>query len=189
MDDPDRFRLLGRCRTPKVRVGRFIRCLIRGEVEVVGLTDGPIPWPLGRTTRRPAIIVYGDLARAIRRESALAVAHWWGVGMDRVWKWRKALGVCATTEGTSRLRSAYCEEPWFAAAREKSVATASDPARREKIAAARRGTPRPPHVIEAMAAGRRGKPHDAETRRKMSDARKRRGTRPPAGRQTPFTPR
>jgi hypothetical protein len=187
MRDADRFRLLGKYRTPRVRVGRFVRCLIRGEIEVVGFTDAPIPWPLGRTSRRPAIIVYAGLARAIRRESAQAVGYWWGVGMDRVWKWRKALGVGATTEGTSRLRSAYCAEPWFEAARAKSAAKSGGPARREKIAAARRGKLRPRHVIEAMAAGRRGKPHDAETRRKMSEAHKRRGTWPPhaAGRGRP----
>ncbi len=54
MVDADRFRLLGKYRTPRVRVGRVVRCEIRGEVEVVGFTAGPIPWPLGRTTRRPA---------------------------------------------------------------------------------------------------------------------------------------
>jgi hypothetical protein len=148
--------------------------------EVVGLSDAPIPWPLGRTTRRPAVNVYAGLARANRHESAQAVAHWWGVGMDRVWKWRKALGVGATTEGTSRLRSAYCDEPWFAAARAKSIAQAGDPARREKIAAAKRGKPRPPHVMGPAHAARRGSHHSDETRRKMSEAHKRRGTRPPA---------
>jgi hypothetical protein len=178
---------LGHYRTPRVRVGRFVRCLLRGEVEVVGLTDRPIPWPLGKTARRPAIIVYAGLARAIRRESALAVAHWWGVGLDRVWKWRKALGVGATTEGTSRLRSAYCDEPWFEDAQRKAHATAGDPARREKIAAARRGKPRPPHVMEPAHAAWRGAHHSEETRRKMSEAHRRSGTRPPnAGR--PWTP-
>jgi hypothetical protein len=79
MDDAGRFRPPGQCRSPRVRVGRLVRRLIRGEVEVVGLHDAPIPWPLGRTARRPALIVYAGLARAIRRESAQAVAFWWGV--------------------------------------------------------------------------------------------------------------
>jgi hypothetical protein len=43
MLDAGRFRRPGRRRTPRVRVGSFVRCLIRGEVEVVGLTDAPIP--------------------------------------------------------------------------------------------------------------------------------------------------
>ena len=187
MRDGDRFRLLGNYRTPKVRLGAFVRCLIRDEVEVVGLTDSPIPWPLGRTSRRPAIVVYAGLAKAIRRESAQAVAHWWGVRPLQVSKWRKALSVGPTTAGTSRLRSAYFDEPWFEDARRAAHSKARDPARREKIAAALRGRPQPWHVIEAMAAGRRGKPHSEETRRKMSEAHKRRGTRPPnAGR--PWTP-
>src|SRR5579862_5449618 len=45
---------------------------------------------------------------------------------------------------------------------------ARDPVRRAKIAAARRGKPRPRHVIEAMIAGRLAKPVSLETRRKMS---------------------
>src|SRR5262249_30101140 len=134
MLDADRFRLLGKYCMPRVRVGAFVRCLIRGEVEVVGIRDGPIPWPVCKTARRHARIVYAGLARAVRRESAQAVAHWRGVGQDRVWKWRKALGVGATTAGTSRLRLANCDKPWFVAARDKSVAKAGDPARREKIA-------------------------------------------------------
>ena len=32
VDDADRFRLLGKYRTPRVRVGRFVRCLIHGEM-------------------------------------------------------------------------------------------------------------------------------------------------------------
>jgi hypothetical protein len=92
MDEATRFRLLGNYGTPRVRIGRIVRCQIRGEVKVVGFTDAPIPWPQGKTRRHPAIIVYADLAKAIRRESEQAVAHWWGVDAQTVWKWRKALG-------------------------------------------------------------------------------------------------
>ena len=186
MDDADRFRLLGSYRTPRFRVGRRVRCLDRGEVEVAGVRDGPIPWPVCKTARRRALIVYADLARAIRRESAQAVGHWWGVRPDCVRKWRKALGVRAT-KGTSRLRSAYCGEPWFTAGREKPVAKAGDPDRRAKIAAARRGKPRPWHVMEPAHEARRGPRHTEETRRKMSEAHRRRGTRPPKAAR-PWTP-
>jgi hypothetical protein len=41
----------------------------------------------------PGIIVDEELARAVRRESALAVMHWWGVSNVTVIRWRKALGV------------------------------------------------------------------------------------------------
>jgi hypothetical protein len=78
------------------------------------------------------------------------------------------------------LRQEHFSQPWAEEAREKGWSKARDPDRREKIAAARRGKPRPPHVIEAMRRGRTGKPHSAEARRKMSEAQRRWGTRPPA---------
>jgi hypothetical protein len=49
-----------------------------------------------------------------------------------------------------------------------------------KIAAARRGKPRPTGMMEALAEANRGKTLSEETRRKMSEAHRRRGTRPPA---------
>jgi NUMOD3 motif len=110
------------------------------------------------------------------------VAHGWGVGKWQVWTWRKALGVGATTEGTSRLRSDYAREPWAVQARRKAVTKAQDPERRGKIAAARRGKPRPPHVVQAVITAHRGKPLSEETRRKMSAAHKRRGTLVPGTR-------
>jgi hypothetical protein len=52
------------------------------------------------------------------------VAHWWGVHRQTVWAWRKALGVGATTEGFSRLRSDYTREPWAVRARRKGAGRA-----------------------------------------------------------------
>jgi hypothetical protein len=124
MKDAERFKLLGKYRTPKVRLGQRFLCEIRGEVTVCGLTDGPIPWPVGKRGRHKAIVVYKDLAKAIRRESEQAVARWWGVGLDTLWRWRRALGVGATTPGTSRLRSDYTPEPWAVEALARAVAKA-----------------------------------------------------------------
>src|SRR5262249_25101925 len=48
---------------------------------------------------------------------------------------------------------------------------------------AMRGKRRPPHVVEAVAAAHRGTRASEESRRKMSEAHRKRGTRPPkAGR-------
>jgi hypothetical protein len=66
MLEADRFRPLGKYRTPKVRGGAFVPRLIRGEAEVVGLTDGAIPWPKYKTDHRPGIIVCAGLARGGR---------------------------------------------------------------------------------------------------------------------------
>jgi hypothetical protein len=75
MDDAGRFCLLGHYQTPRCRYGQAARCVLRGEVEVVGLHDAPIPWPVGKRGRHQALIAFKDLARAIRREPAQAVAH------------------------------------------------------------------------------------------------------------------
>src|SRR5262249_47390473 len=127
--------------------------------------------------------LFGDLAEAVRRESALAVAYWWGVKPQTVTVWRNALGVGPLNEGTHRLRHDYFQEPWGVAAREKAWAKGKDPVCRAKIAAARRGNRRPAQVVEAGAAAQRGTRASEETRRKLSEVHRQRGTRPPkAGR-------
>jgi hypothetical protein len=184
MRDADRFRLrFGPYKTPRFRACQRVRCAVGGEVVIVGLSEAPIPWPVCKVGKWRVPVVYKGLARAVRRESEQAVAHWWGVGLWSVWQWRKALGVGATTEGTSRLRRDHFAEPWADDTRKKALAKAGDPERRAKIAAAKWGKPRPSHVGEAVAAAHRGTKHTEETRRKMSASHKRRGTRPPkAGR-------
>src|SRR4051812_26351998 len=135
MDESERFRLLGKYRTPRFRLGQTVRCAVRGEVVVADLSDGPIPWPVGRRGPNKALVVYKGLAQAVRRESALAVAHWWGVHRQTVWAWRKALGVGPSTEGTARMHHDWGLQPHAARGREAARARARDPARREKIAA------------------------------------------------------
>src|SRR3954464_7493417 len=92
MHDRDRLKLLhGPYHPPKCRVGRFLRCVIRGKLRVRALSPGPIPWPQAFIQSNRAFIVTGDLVRALRCESAQAVAHWWGVGIGTVSRWRRAL--------------------------------------------------------------------------------------------------
>jgi hypothetical protein len=94
VDDADRFRLLfGPYKAPLCRVGQRVRCQVRGEVRIAGLSDAPIPWPVCKAGKWLVPVVYRGLAKAVRRESALAVAHWWGVGKWTVRAWKKALGV------------------------------------------------------------------------------------------------
>jgi len=123
MNNTDRYKLLfGPYQAPRFRVGQVVRCEVRGEVRIAGLSDALIPWPVCKSGKWLSPIVYQGLAKAVRRESAQAVGHWWGVGHDTVWRWKKALGVPVTTEGTSRLRSDYTREPWAVKARRKAVA-------------------------------------------------------------------
>lgn len=89
-------------------------CEVRGELVVTGFTDAPIPWIRGRPHKGkgpPTLIVCGDLARAVREESARAVAHWWGVTSRTVTTWRKSLGVGPITPGSSAAWAANVPEP------------------------------------------------------------------------------
>jgi hypothetical protein len=177
MEDAERFRLLGKYRTPRFRIGQRVRCEVRGEMIITSMTDAPIPWPVGKSGRgRHSLIVYKALAKAIRRESNQAISHWWGIDPQTVTKWRRSLGVGIVTEGTHRLFRDYTKEPWAIEALTKAQSKADDPERCRKIAEARRGKPRPQHVLEAMHSARRGLSHTEGTRRRMSETHRRRGT-------------
>jgi len=99
--------LFGPYRAPRHRRGATVQDACRGEVIVTGLTDAPIPWPLGKLPggRKPGLIVFSGLERALRTEVGDAVAHWWGVTAQTVTKWRKLLDFVGTvTPGTSKRR-------------------------------------------------------------------------------------
>ena len=97
-----------------------------------------LPQPMSRRSQtctirgHPTLIVFADLAKAVRREVGdRRGALWWGVRPQTVWKWRKALAVGETTQGTSRLRSDYTEEPWAVKARAAIHTKAQHAERRE----------------------------------------------------------
>jgi hypothetical protein len=45
------------------------------------MSDARMPRPLCKVHRWLVPVVYKGLARAVRRESEQAVAHWWGIGL------------------------------------------------------------------------------------------------------------
>ncbi len=124
-------KLLGTYEAPLFAYGQTVRCAVRGAVVVVGLSAAPIPWPVGRPDRarpRNCLVVYGGLAAALRRESTLAVAHWWGVGENTVWRWRKALGLTGVvTEGSKLLLRQTAASPGSKAALARAQAKSRDP--------------------------------------------------------------
>jgi DNA-binding Xre family transcriptional regulator len=92
---------------PRVRKGDTLFCEIRGTVKVSGWTDGPIAWPWthvsggnGRGGGGRAIILCGDLVRAVRSEAVVAISHHWGVSATAVGNWRRALKVEPFNEWT-----------------------------------------------------------------------------------------
>ena len=101
--------------------------------------------------------------------------------MFTVWTWRKALGVGRKTEGTSALHSRWSPDTVQSEkANKEREPTLKSPERAAKIAAAKRGKPRPQYVIEARREATIGRKASKKARKKMSAAHKRRGTRPPA---------
>jgi hypothetical protein len=167
-------------RTPTFRYGQRVECLARGEVTIVGVTDAPIPWPVGKTVRAKSLVLYRGLANAVRRESNLEVCRLFGVTPQTVSKWRKALGVEKNNRGTLRRRVEHGKSPAGRKGLEAMWSKARDPGRRAKIAEARRGRPRPPHVVKMLRNANAHRWVSPETRAKLSAAHKRRGTRPPA---------
>jgi hypothetical protein len=155
---------------------------VRARLPSAGFHPAAFPGPCAAEKAKASALI-GDLVEAVRRESAVAVQYWWGVGADTVWKWRQALGVGRNTDGTRLLKGEYSREARFNVYRAKAWVKARDPDRCAKIAAAKRGKPRPPHVAQAVIKAHLGHRHSKAARRRMSEAHRRRGTGPPkAGR-------
>jgi hypothetical protein len=193
MLDRDRFRLLGKYTTPRVKVGTVLSCEGRDrDVVVTAYTDGPIPWPIGRLKHgkgRHGPILFGDLAKAVRLESNQAVAHWFGLHPRSVSRLRKALGIRPMNAGTEELRKAHGKEDWFAAARQKAHSAGWTEERRQRMAERFEDQRRPPHVIEAMRKGRTGKPHPLDVRIRICAARRKRAADAAATSAEAWTPK
>jgi hypothetical protein len=151
MIDSERVKLLyGPYRPPRCKVGENVTCEYHGrEMVVSGMTDAPISWPQGRSRNGLSVIVCGDLVRAIRTESAMAVAYHWGVHSSTVSKWRKALGVPRMTNGTRRLRIEWTTEIFTPEFRAKGREAMHRPDVRAKLSALRKGRRQHPNTIEA----------------------------------------
>jgi hypothetical protein len=80
--------LSGQYVTPPVVKGCRVVCGVRGVVRLVGLSSGPIPWPIGEKDGERSLVVYKGLASALRWESAEAVAAAWGVPVATVENWQ-----------------------------------------------------------------------------------------------------
>ena len=134
-----RYKLLGKYRTPTFRYGQRVEDERRGEVRIVGFPAGRIPWPMGQTKRTKSLVLYRDLARAVRRESVVAIGYWWGVGANAVRKWRKALAVQYNNDGTTASRVAHGKSKANRPALAAMHAKAQDSERRAKIGVAHVG--------------------------------------------------
>ena len=85
---------------PQVEIGDEIECALYATVRVVGWSQGPLPWPQCHISGPRSLILFGDLERAVRVESARAVSIAWGVSEFSVHKWRRALEVARVNAGS-----------------------------------------------------------------------------------------
>jgi hypothetical protein len=97
MRDDSRPQLLfGPYAPPPLKRGDRAFCLFKDcDVVITSWTDARLPWPRCRPLEgrsHPWLLVEEELVRAVRNESATALAYWWGVSEGVVWRWRKALG-------------------------------------------------------------------------------------------------
>lgn len=133
-----------------VKRGSWLTCEYRGLVQVGGWSGGPIPWPKKMKSGRPSLILYGDLVSAVKKESEIAVAYWWGVSVNTVWQWRKLLGVDRMTAGTTELFKLNAAENLTAEVSEKGRMSSLLPENIEKRVEARRGRPMHKNTREAL---------------------------------------
>jgi hypothetical protein len=170
MIDSERFKLLyGPYVAPKCGLGDKLPCEYKGrEVTVKGMTDAPIQWPCARRNRNASPILCGDLIRAVRTESVMAVAQHWGVGRSVVWRWRRALDVGPMTNGSRRLRIEYAVETLTPEVRAKAREAMHSEKVRAKLSALRKGRKQHPNTIAACRElGKR--PKSDEWKRGMSE--------------------
>jgi len=110
MTQSERTKLLfGPYQCPRLKRGDRAFCEYRdATVVILDMTNARIPWPRCRRLDPPSQgrgpLVNEELARAVRTESATAIAYWWGVHTSTVLSWRRALGVTRkNNQGTHRL--------------------------------------------------------------------------------------
>lgn len=102
-EQEDKFRLVdGPYAPPLLAIGGWLKCELRGELQVGGYTDALIPWPTA-TGHAKQRIVCGDLVRALKTESRLAVSFHFGMSAALVSEYRHRLGIERYTAGSMRL--------------------------------------------------------------------------------------
>jgi hypothetical protein len=70
-------------------VGTVVECEVRGRVQIVGLSEAPIPWPIGEANGEGQLVVYKALSRAVRLETPAVVAASFGASMEEAEAWQQ----------------------------------------------------------------------------------------------------
>src|ERR1017187_8264482 len=152
MNDAERYMLLyGPYTPPRCRLGDKLLCEYRGrEVTVGGISEANIQWPCAKRKGPRSPILCGDLIRAVKTESEIAIAFHWRVSVHTVTKWRRALDVPRTNQGTQRLHLAYVPERLTPEVHAMADQAKRTPEFRAKIRALKVGRPLHPNAIAAQ---------------------------------------
>lgn len=191
MEDSERFKLLNSPYVaPRAKRGDVLTCEYRGrDVRVLGISDALIQWPYNALPRGiPSLILCGDLIRAVKAESSIAISHWWGVSPTTVWKWRKALDVPQVNQGTRRLYEDYQPEKLPEEIAATGRENAKTPEALAKMAATLTGRPAHPKTREALMRGAR-KPMSASAKAALAERNRRAWAKGGIGRLRAWTPK
>jgi hypothetical protein len=95
--------------TPVFAVGTVVECEVRGLVQIAGLSDAPIPWPIGEANNERQLVVYKALARAVRLETPAVVAACFGIPLEIAELWQRA---CQRPRRRKKQTRASRPVPW-----------------------------------------------------------------------------
>jgi hypothetical protein len=145
---------------PIAKPGDWLDDAINGAVQVGRFSDGRISWPCRKKTGKRSLILCGDLERAVKTESAIAIMYWFGVSEPTLTKWRGALGVDRKNNpGTQKIYKDLCPTKLTPERAAKGRENAMMPEALEKQRQKKRGKPILPQTRAAqLAAAKRPKP-------------------------------
>lgn len=131
-----------------------------GLVQVNGFSSARLSWP---TRKRPnggcrTLALTDDLVRAIRQESEVAIAYWWGISTKTVNRFRRALDVPRNTLGTLRQHASVAVPPPVEAAAKGRAKIAADAMILERIATKQRGKVVTTEASQRMSLVAKGRP-------------------------------
>lgn len=105
--------LVGSYEVPKLNVGDSAECLLYGPVVIAGAL-GPIAWPATRKSyRNLALLVTEELLKALRTESNIAFAYWFGISTTHCSRLRRHFGISGWTPGSVSHRKSSKGENWM----------------------------------------------------------------------------
>ena len=129
---------------------------------------------LGRSAESGAVggkaapVLYRALVRAVRRESVVAVCHWFGPPRTPSADGGKLWGSGSRTRGRFRLKSRHSKEPWAVAARTEGVGQGPRPGPPAEDRGVQAGQAATKACDRGHAEGANGQAPSPEVRKKMS---------------------